>query len=292
VTDWYDEVYQDRERFGLRVTRKLYDRQSDVQRVEVLETVAMGNVLVIDGVFMTSHADEHFYHEMIAHPAMVTAPRARRVLIIGGGDGGTAKRVLAHRQVESVVMVEIDGCVVEASKEFLPELGAWDDPRLDLRIGDGIAFVKEAEVAPFDVVILDGTDPVGPGEGLFNRDFYRGVKRVLAPGGVFALNSESPFLLRPIFMEIQAALRELFATVAPYFGPAPLYSAGGWSWTYASDRADPLAIDDARAAAVEPGCRYYNRDIHRAAFALPSDIARELGELGGTVSDTVSDTDR
>lgn len=277
---WYDEVYQDEERYGLRVERTLYAEQSDYQRVEVLSTPAMGNVLVIDGVFMTSEKDEHYYHEMITHPALTTAPRGKRVLIIGGGDGGTAKRVLQHPTVEHVTMVEIDRCVIEASKAYLPALGAWDDPRLDLIVGDGIAYVAEADVEPFDVVLLDGTDPVGPGEGLFGRSFYRGVKRVLASDGVFALQSESPFLLRPIFVEIQHALRELFATVRPYFGPAPLYSAGPWSWTYATDSADPLAIDDHRADIIEPHCTYYNRDIHRAAFAMPSDLRRELGGTG------------
>ncbi len=274
--DWYDEVYQDEERYGFRVTRQLYDQQSPYQRVEVIDTPSMGHVLVIDGVFMTSERDEYFYHELIAHPAMVTAPRAHRVLIVGGGDGGTARRVLQHTSVEQLVMVEIDALVVEASKAHLPGLGAWDDPRLELRIGDGIAFVREAEVEPFDVVILDGTDPVGPGEGLFGRDFYRGVRRVLADDGVFALQSESPFLHRQLFLDIQRALADVFPHVHPYFGPAPLYAAGVWSWTLAGAAIDPMAVDDARAAAVEPGCRYWNRDVHRGAFAVPSELRREL----------------
>ena len=276
MADWYDEVYQDQERYGLRFTQRLYDQQSPYQRVEVIDTTSMGRVLVIDGVFMTSERDEHFYHELIVHPAMVTAPRARRVLIVGGGDGGTTRRVLQHPSVEQVVMVEIDALVVEASKAHLPGLGSWDDPRLELRIGDGIAYVREAEVDPFDVVILDGTDPVGPGEGLFGRDFYRGVRRMLADDGVFALQSESPFLDRQLFLDIQRALADVFPRVHPYFGPAPLYSAGVWSWTLAGAEVDPAAVDDARAAAVEPSCRYWNRDINRGIFALPSDLRREL----------------
>ncbi|MEM9487592.1 MAG: polyamine aminopropyltransferase [Myxococcota bacterium] len=278
---WYDENYDGQVRYGVRVSRTLFDGQSDFQRVEVVDTPAYGRVLIIDGIFMTSERDEYLYHEMISHPALVTAPSVKRVLIIGGGDGGPAREVLRHDGVAEVVMVEIDEVVVAACKEHMPALGAWADPRLEVRIGDGIAYVKEAEVEPFDVVLLDGTDPVGPGKGLFNSDFFRGVKRVLAPGGVFAMQSESPFQMREVFLEIQHTLSDIFAVVAPYFGSVPLYSAGPWSWTYASDSADPTAINSARVTAVEDGCQYYNRDIHRAAFVLPSGLRRVLGRTVG-----------
>lgn len=280
TTTWRDETYRHQLRYGLAVTRTLYDRRSELQRVEVLESEAMGNVLVIDGVFMTSERDEHYYHEMIAHPVMISTRTPRRVLIIGGGDGGTSRRVLQHPEAERVTLVEIDGCVVEASRAFLPALGAWDDPRLEVRIGDGIAFVREAPPASFDVVILDGTDPVGPGKGLFDAAFYRSVAALLAPGGAFVLQSQSPFLFRDTFVDIQRTLRESFARVTPYFGPAPLYAAGTWSWTHASHDADPLAIDGPRAAAIESRCRYYNRDIHRAAFAVPTALRQRLDQLG------------
>lgn len=273
---WYDEIYG-ATRFGFRVERKVHDCRSRLQHIEVIDTVPFGRVLVIDGIFMTSERDEHFYHEMLAHPALVTAPAIERVLIIGGGDGGSAREVLRHAGVKQVLMVEIDGAVIEASRRFMPGLGAWDDPRLEVRVGDGIAFVKQAQVAPFDVILLDGTDPVGPGKGLFNLDFYRGVARLLAPGGVFALQSESPITMRPLFLEIQHTLGAVFSRVDPYFGPVPLYGAGTWSWTYATNAADPHAIDAQRMAAIEPGCKHYNRDIHEAAFALPNDLRRELG---------------
>jgi spermidine synthase len=276
---WRDEVYQQQVRYGLRTTRTLYDRRSDYQRIEVIESEAMGNVLVIDGVFMTSERDEHYYHEMIAHPAMVSCRSPRRVLIIGGGDGGTSRRVLQHARVERLTMVEIDHCVVEASREHLPGLGAWDDPRLELRIGDGIDFCRTAAPGSHDVVILDGTDPVGPARGLFDAAFYRSVAALLAPGGAFVLQSQSPFLSREVFVDIQRTLRQSFARVAPYFGPAPLYAAGTWSFTHASADTDPLDIDPIRAAAVEPLCRYYNSDIHRAAFAVPTGLRRMLAAL-------------
>ncbi len=272
---WYDETYRDQVRYGLKTERTLFKANSDFQLVEVLETSFMGRVLVIDGVFMTSERDEYLYHEMLVHPALVTAPSPKRVLIIGGGDGGTAREVLRHPGVEQVTMVEIDGVVVEACKVHMPTLGNWDDPRLELIIGDGVAYVKDAAPSSFDAVLLDGTDPVGPGKGLFGYEFYRGVKRTLAPGGVFALQSESPILMPELFADIQKALAETFAVAAPYFGPVPLYAAGIWSWTYATDIADrraPQTIDDTRLAAIESGCRYYCRDIHRAAFAVPNQL--------------------
>jgi spermidine synthase len=274
VARWYDEVFADRVRLGLRVERTLASRQSGLQHIEVIETAAFGRVLVIDGVFMTSEADEHYYHEMLVHPALSTAPRVARVLVIGGGDGGTARQVLRHAGVERVTMVEIDGAVIELCREHLPALGAWDDPRLDVIVGDGVAFARDAAAKSFDVVLLDGTDPVGPGEALFDAGFYRDVRRLLGDDGVFALQSASPFLMREVFDRVQRDLGGVFAQVHPYFGPAPIYASGVWSWTWASDGGDPQALDLARAAAVEPACRYWNRDIHRAAFAVPSELRR------------------
>ncbi|MEM9193562.1 MAG: polyamine aminopropyltransferase, partial [Myxococcota bacterium] len=234
--DWYEETYQNEVRFALSVKERLFEGRSEFQHVEILDTATMGRVLVIDGVFMTSERDEFFYHEMLTHPALLLAAAPRDVLVIGGGDGGTVREVLRHPEVSSVVMVEIDSVVVEACKEHLASIGsAWTDPRLDLRIDDGIRFVKESPDARYDAVLLDGTDPVGPGEGLFNRAFYHEVRRVLRPGGIFALQSESPFLTVRLFRETQAILREEFPSVHPFFGPAPIYSAGVWSWTIAGE---------------------------------------------------------
>lgn len=276
MNEWYDEVYRGRARYGLRVTRRLFRERSALQLVEVFETEQWGRVLAIDGVFMTSEAEEHYYHEMLVHPALVSAPQVANVLVIGGGDGGTVREVLRHPEVARCTMVEIDPLVVEASKRFLPTIGtAWDDPRLDLRIGDGVRFVKEA-TGPYDVILLDGTDPEGPGEGLFGARFFADVLPLLAPDGVFALQSESPILMPKIFDQTQAVLQRVFPRVHPYFGPAPLYCAGTWSWTIASTRTDPMEIRPARAAHIEQRSKYYNREVHRAAFALPNELRRRL----------------
>lgn len=270
---WFDEVFEDDTRFGLKVVRTIHTETSPYQRIAIMESERFGRFLTLDDIFMTSEGDEFYYHEMIVHPALVTAPRAKRVLIIGGGDGGTAREVLRHPEVETCVMVEIDEAVVRACQAHLPTIGtAWNDPRLDLRFDDGIQFVKEGDVEPFDVVLLDGSDPVGPAEGLFNRSFYEGVRRVLAPDGVFALQSESPTLMETLFFDTQRTLREVFPKVIPYMGSVILYGAGLWTWTLCtSDESyDPQAIVEERLPAAETTSRYYNRDIHRGCFALPT----------------------
>lgn len=275
MTRWYDETFEDNIRFGLRVQRMLHSERSPFQHIEIFESAAYGRVLALDGILMTSERDEHFYHEMLVHPALTTAADIRRVLIIGGGDGGTAREVLRYPEVEQVVMVEIDRRVVELCREHLPSIGtAWDDTRLELRFQDGVAYVRESGAGLFDVVLVDGSDPVGPAKGLFSEEFYRGCRRLAGAGGVCAVQSESPFLTPRLFDDVVGTLRNVFGRALPYFGPAPLYSAGLWSWTHASDSADPMAIRDTRAEHVEQHTRYYNREIHRAAFALPNILRR------------------
>lgn len=277
MEDWYDEVFDNHTRLGLRVKDRLYSAKSPFQKIEVIDTVGFGRVLVIDGVFMTSEYDEFLYHEMLAHPALTTAPAQQRVLVIGGGDGGTVREVLRHPGVQQCVMIEIDEQVVEASKQYLPSIGtAWDDPRLDLRFIDGIEYVKESDDAKYDVILLDGTDPVGPGAALFDISFYEGCKRMLKPAGVMALQSESPLLMMNVFASTQSKLRSVFNEVHPYLGPVPLYCTGTWSWTWCSDQGSPLEPIPERQAAVVSGCKSYNEALHQAAFALPNYVRRAL----------------
>jgi len=277
MNEWYDEVFSDRLRFGLKVKRFLYSGRSPFQKIEVFDTYQFGRALALDSIYMTSEGEEYFYHEMLVHPALTTAPQIKRVLVIGGGDGGTVREVLRYKEVEKVVMVEIDPMVVEVCRKYLASIGtAWDDPRLELKFEDGVAFAQEANVDPFDVILLDGSDPVGPAEGLFSEAFYRACHRLLTPNGVFALQSESPVLFRDVFVSIIKTLRDIFPLVRPYFGTVPIYSAGMWSWTFASQCVDPLEIIDERVKMIESSTRYYNHAIHKAAFALPNDIKKEL----------------
>jgi spermidine synthase len=274
---WYDETFDGHTRLGLRVKETLYSEQSPYQKIEVIDTEGFGRVLIIDNVFMTSEYDEFLYHEMLAHPALTTAPTIERVLVIGGGDGGTVREVLRHQEVKECVMIEIDQLVVDASKKFLPGIGtAWDDPRLDLRFIDGIDYVKNSSDPKYDVILLDGTDPVGPGAVLFDEAFYLGCKRMLVEDGVMALQSESPLLMMDVFVETQHKLRKLFEEVHPYLGPVPLYGTGVWSWTWCSDTGEPLRPVAERQEAIVEGSKAYNAELHQACFALPNYVKRAL----------------
>lgn len=277
MTLWYDEVFENKTRFGLAVKRTLFGDRSEYQTIEVVETDVFGRALVLDGVFQTSEGDEFFYHEMIVHPAMTTAPRIDRVLVIGGGDGGTVREVLRYPEVSRVVMVELDGMVVEVSKQYLPTIGsAWDDPRLELVIGDGVAYVHRNDIEPFDVILVDTSDPVGPAKGLFNEAFFRGCRRLLRDGGVFAMQSETPVYYREVFYDVAKTLREVFGHAYPYIGSVPIYGTGMFTWTMASDSTNPKSVVADRLRHISDTCRYYNEAVHHAAFALPTFMADGL----------------
>lgn len=275
---WFDETYGGKIRFGLTLARSIFHGRSEFQSVDVVETEAFGRALALDDAWMTSERDEAHYHEMIVHPALTVARRIARVLVIGGGDGGTVREVLRHPEVEHVTMVELDKLVVDACKEHLPSFGVpWDDKRLSLRFEDGIAYLKNYAGEPYDVILIDGSDPVGPAEGLYNSPFYDSAKKSLAKDGVLVSQTESPIAMAEDFARIVKTLRTSFRRADPFFVPIPLYPSGMWSFTFATDSLDPLAFDDARAKRIEASARYYNRDIHRAAFAQPSFVRKLLG---------------
>ena len=273
---WYTEEFRDRIRFGLKVKETLFREQSKFQLVEIFDTEAFGPTLTVDSIYMTSVKDEFYYHEMLVHPPLCTAEKIEDVLIIGGGDGGTAREVLRHKEVKRVTLCEIDEVVIRACKEFLPGHGAWDDPRLTVKVGDAIEHVKNVAENSYDIVLLDGSDPVGPAEGLFDINFYKNVAKCLRPNGVFALQSEGPVVAPKIFSDIVTSLREIFGKADPYFGPVPIYAGGVWSWTFASRTEDPFALKEDRVRRIEENSKYYNRDIHRGSFALPQHWRRHF----------------
>lgn len=277
---WYDEVFNDATRFGCKLTRTLFVGQSDFQKVAIVETEALGRALLLDDLWMCAEGEEKTYHELIVHPALTTAPRIDRVLIIGGGDGGTAREVLRHPEVKHVDMVEVDGLVVQASKDHLPTIGsAWDDPRLNVMIADGIDFVaKSTEL--YDVVIVDGSDPVGPAVGLFNEAFYRNCARVLQPHGVFVTQSESPNVHRDVHVEMVRTLGRVFTRVHPYYDTVSIYPGGTWSWTYASKGTSPREPIAERVARVEAVTDVYNLEMHHGIFAVPNALKRLFAAQG------------
>lgn len=275
----YNEFYNGRTGLTVGVEQQLFSEQTPYQTVEVYETDTWGNLLTIDGMVMLSEKDEFVYHEMLAHVGLFSHPKPERVLIIGGGDGGTAREVMRHSSVQQVDMVEIDEAVVRASQEFLPEVGDWNNPKLNVLFEDGIQFVKDIEV-PYDAIIIDGSDPVGPAEGLFENEFMQACYDGLTGDGVLTAQTESPWIkdYHPSMKKVFSALDDIYEISSMYLAYIPLYPAGMWSFAFASKGANPLS--DSTMKRVEQGLRqfnsklkYYNRDVHKSSFALPNFVA-------------------
>ncbi len=271
---WSVEALHDGYGQMLREDDVLYDSQTDHQRLRVLENTKFGRVLTLDGVVQTTSSDEFIYHEMLAHVPILAHGSAKRVLIIGGGDGGMAREVLRHASVEHVTMVEIDAGVVDFSKKYLPSLsdGAFDDPRLDLVITDGAAFVKETE-RKFDVAIIDSTDPIGPGEVLFTDTFYDHVKSCLNDNGILVTQNGVPFMQGEELTGTMRAFKALFPDWSCYLTHVPTYAGGpmalGWGSKSAQARDVDLDTLTARYSDAGLNTRYYTPEVHKAAFALP-----------------------
>jgi spermidine synthase len=267
LNDWMTEVQTAGYRVSWKLRRVLHAEQTPFQHLQVVDLVDFGRTLVLDHTIQTSVGDEYIYHEMVSHVPLFSHPSPARVLIIGGGDGGTAREVLRHSRVKRVDMVEIDAAVVEASRRHLPEIAAeLDNPRLHLKIADGIAFVQEAPENLYDVVIIDSSDPVGPAEGLFNQPFYENVHRVLKPDGLVVCQTISPFFHQHVIRSVHAMLSELFSITRLYLACIPTYPSGLHSFTIASKRYDPL---DGPLHTITFPTRWYSEQIHRAAFVLP-----------------------
>ncbi|WP_353090112.1 polyamine aminopropyltransferase [Synechococcus lacustris] len=277
---WIDEIF-DGVRYGLEGT-VVAEEQSAFQRVSIIESKRYGKGLLLDGCWMTAEGQERHYHESLVHPALCGAEAIDRVLVIGGGDGGTARECLRHGSVQELHMVEIDGLVVDWSKQHLPSLGGgcWTDPRFQLTIGDGIAWAAAAADASYNVVIVDGSDPAGPAEGLFNRAFFENCRRILKPGGVFATQSESPEAFRQVHIDTVKLLREVFGYADPMYGWVPMYPSGWWSWTFAAtDGARYRQVQADRAAAIAAGCEIWSPRWQRGAFdAIPAFMERALNQ--------------
>lgn len=281
---WFTDK-DDNQALSLRYTGDLlYNKQTPYQRVGVIDTYAYGKALVIDNMFMITEKEGFHYSEMISHPAMFAHGNVRKALVIGGGDGGTVAELLKHSSVERVDMVEIDGAVVEASKEFLPSIAcAFDNPKLNLTIGDGIAFVASAPAGEYDLVIVDGSDPVGPAEGLFSAEFYQNCRRVLSDNGLLVVQGESPEFNKRSFVELNQCLKGIFGAekVNTLLFNTAIYPSGVWSFMVASKgTVDPRAAnrDEVEKFLSCNDLKYYNYDLHIGAFSLPTYVKRMLNE--------------
>ena len=269
--DWFTERVDDYFSIGYRVEQHLHHSQSPYQTIDVYQTARHGKLLALDGYIMLTERDEFFYHEMLVHVPLLSHREPKRVLVVGGGDGGTVREILLHDAVEKVDMVEIDEEVVKVSRRFFPGLSnKLDDPKVNLVFQDAVEFVKGIE-AEYDVVLVDSTDPIGPGEVLFTKDFYGDILNALKPKGILAVQSESPFSLENELNMIYRRLDSVFPYAAIYWAPVPCYPPGMWSFTFCSKDGQKAEIRRPEAAeTIEADSKYYTRDIHRAAFVLPN----------------------
>ncbi len=256
--------------------------QTQFQLIEVFDTPALGKLMRIDGANMTSERDEFFYHEALVHPAAIAHASPRNVLIIGGGDGGSSEEILKHPSIERVVLAELDQGVIDIAKKHFQSVhhNVFANPKLDVRIGDGMAFVKTT-TERFDLIYLDLTDPIGSAEALYTQMFYADCKRALAEGGALVLHIGSPFSHPQRVAESIANLRAVFSIITPCFTHVPAYGAT-WGFAVASDAVDPSAVT---AAMVEQRLndrgigdrQYYNGEMHTAMLALPEYVKTLIG---------------
>jgi spermidine synthase len=279
----YTEYWEERTGLTFGLESVLFTGRSEYQHVQVLQTDAFGRLLALDGLVMLTERDEFVYHEMIAHPALCLLPRPKRLLVVGGGDGGTVREMLRYPDVEHVDLVEIDQMVIDVSREFLPEVSAaLDNPRLQVHVRDGIEFVKNAADGSYDFVVVDSTDPVGFAEGLFGEDFYRDCVRILSDDGILVSQTESPFdrTFQKSMRQAHELLDRLFAEAHIYLAHIPTYPTGTWSFMMATKGLHPVRDFDAERAArrlapFAEELKYYNPELHTGAFALPN-FARSL----------------
>lgn len=281
MSEWLTDVGGPGFAHTYRIDEELYRSRSDYQEIRVIANADFGRMLVLDEAVQTTERDEFIYHEMLAHVPLLAHPAPRRVLIIGGGDGGLLEEALKH-PLEAAVMVEIDRDVIDVTRRFLPQIPgpAFEDPRTRLHITDGIRYMDES-VETFDVILVDSTDPKGPAVGLFAQPFYAAAQRRLRADGLIAVQSGSPLYQQDLIRMVRANLGAVFPHVVTYLATVPTYPGVLWTFTVGAS-ADPAAVTEDMVARRTRGfgLQYLTPVIHRAAFALPPFLARDLGIAG------------
>lgn len=276
---WYTEQQTDEVRFSIKVKQHLYTGKSEFQDVDVFESEEFGKFLTLDGLMMVTEKDEFIYHDMITHVAMATNPNIKKVLVIGGGDGGTVRELTRYSHIEKIDMVEIDKLVVDVSREYLPITASkLDDPRVSLYFEDGIRFVADTKEI-YDLILVDSTDPIGPGEGLFTTEFYQNCFNILSDNGILVNQSESPYYDQ-FSHEMKRAhkkIKNIFPISKVYQFHMPTYPSGHWLFGFASKKLDPIKdVDFDKWNALGIKTKYYNPKLHVGCFALPSYVQEIL----------------
>lgn len=267
---WLKEGQIENSAMTYKVKETLVRRKTEYQDLTIVDTYDFGRMLVLDGIVQTSVKDEYVYHEMITHIPLTTHPNPKRVLVVGGGDGGAIREILKHPTVEKAVLCEIDAAVIEECKNYLPEIScALDDPRCEIFIGDGIKYVHEHK-NEFDVVIVDSTDPFGAAEGLFGGSFYKEICECLTEDGIFVAQTETPFYLPEVVKKVFKDAKAVFPVTKLFMAAIPTYPSGYWSFTIGSKKYDPENID--LVDEINLKTKYYTKRLHKAAFVLPKFI--------------------
>ena len=279
---WFTERHTPSVKFSIKVDRQLYTAQSEFQRIDVFDSKEFGRFLTLDGYMMLTEKYEFIYHEMMVHVPMAVHPNARRVLIIGAGDGGVVRELTRYHQIEHIDLVEIDELVVEVCKKYLPQTACrLDDERVHIYYEDGLKFIRSKE-NEYDLIIVDSTDPFGPGEGLFTKEFYGNCYKALKEDGIMVNQHESPFYDEDAAAMQRAHKRivESFAISKVYQAHIPTYPSGHWLFGFASKKYHP--VKDLNAAVwnlLGIHTQYYNTRLHAGAFALPSYVEGLLKDV-------------
>lgn len=264
---WFTEKQTPEFGITAKIRETLVTEKTEFQDLAMIDTEEFGRMLVLDGMVMTTVKDEFVYHEMVAHPALVTHPNPKHVLVVGGGDGGVIREVIKHPQVEKAVLVEIDGKVIEYSKKYLPEIaGQLDHPRVEVQVSDGYMHIIESK-DKYDVIMVDSTEPVGPAAPLFERGFYQGIYEALKEDGIFVAQTDNPWFKADLIQKVNKDVKEIFPIVRVYGANIPTYPSGLWTFTMGSKKHDPLEVDEASIPDLDT--KYYTPRLHKAAFVLP-----------------------
>ena len=272
---WFVENYNDRASLGIKTKQKLVEQQTSFQKITIYNTDFFGKLLTLDDMVMLSEKDEFVYHEMIVHMPLCAHPNPQKVLVVGGGDGGSIREVLKHDNVQEAVLCEIDEQVVRLCQQYMPTVaGKLTNPRVKLVFQDGFKFLQNYENY-FDLIVTDSTDPIGPGVALFQEDYYRLVKKALKPDGMMTCQSETPWFYADIMRDMTQNLCNVFQHVQTYIAMVPLYPSGMWTITFAADQLTLNNFDLAKSQKISKTCKYYNPEIHQAALALPN-FARQV----------------
>ena len=281
---WFSENHTPNVKLSIRVDRQLYSGKSEFQRIDVFDSPEFGRFLTLDGYMMLTEKDEFIYHEMITHVPMAVHPLVKKVLVIGAGDGGVIRELTRYPEIEHIDMVEIDPLVLEVCRKYLPKTACrLDDPRLSIHYEDGLKYVRFKE-NEYDLIIVDSTDPFGPGEGLFTREFYGNCYKALKEDGIMVNQHESPFYAEDAEACKRAHKRivESFPISRVYQAHIPTYPSGHWLFGFASKKYHPLKnLDETRWNLRELDCRYYTTTLHKGAFYLPAYVEEMLEDVEG-----------